>query len=239
MRVERLLPRGRGDFFRQLAIWLGFGVAYEVVRGLADRGSGEALRNARRVIRIEDRLGGLHELDVQHWVMGAGRVLVHAVDWTYWLSQFVVVGGALLWIYLRRNAAYARLRNTLIAVNTLGLVGYVALPTAPPRLVPGLGVADTLASSEPLNEGSGLVHLLANPYAAMPSLHAADALIVGLVLAAVVRAWPLRALCLLWPVWVWFSLLATGNHFWLDVAAGAALGALGIALMPRSVADTS
>jgi hypothetical protein len=24
----------------------------------------------------------------------------------------------------------------------------------------------------------------------------------------------------LWPTWVWFSGMATGNHFWLDVAAG-------------------
>ncbi len=229
MHAGHPLPRGRRDFLRQVAIWLGFVVAYEVVRGLADRGPGEALRNARQLIRVEDHLGGLYELDVQHRALGAGTALVHAANWTYWLSQFVVVTGVLLWIYLRRNWAYLRLRNTLIVVNTLGLVAYVALPVAPPRLMPGLGFVDTLASSETLNQDSGLVHALANPYAAMPSLHAADALIVGLALASVVRSWPLRVLFLLWPLWVWFSLLATGNHFWLDVAAGAALGALGAA----------
>lgn len=36
-------------------------------------------------------------------------------------------------IYVWRNHAYSRLRNALFIVNTLGLVGYLALPTAPPR----------------------------------------------------------------------------------------------------------
>ena len=54
----------------------------------------------------------------------------------------------------------------------------------------------------------------------MPSLHAADALIVGLVLASVCRSTFAKVLWLLWPAWVWFSVMATGNHFWLDVVGG-------------------
>jgi membrane-associated phospholipid phosphatase len=72
--------------------------------------------------------------------------------------------------------------------------------------------------------------VLANPYAAMPSLHAADAFIVGVALAAAFRSRWLKALFLLWPLWVCFLLLATANHYWLDPAAGAALAALGAAL---------
>jgi membrane-associated phospholipid phosphatase len=218
-----LLPKGRRDFLLQVAIWLGFVLGYQVVRGLADRGSAEAFRNARRVIALEERLGGLFDLDLQRHVLAVGGALVHLTDWTYWLAQFAVVAGGLLWVYLRRNDAYLRLRNTLIVANTLALVGYVAMPTAPPRLLPELGFVDTLARSEALNHGSGLVQFLANPYAAMPSLHAADALIIGVALAAVVHHRWLKALFLTWPVWVCFSLLATANHFWLDVVAGAAL----------------
>ena len=64
----------------------------------------------------------------------------------------------------------------------------------------------------------------------MPSLHAADALIVGVVLFAVCRNWFAKVFWALWPAWVWFSVMATGNHFWLDVAAGVlvALVALGV-----------
>jgi membrane-associated phospholipid phosphatase len=62
----------------------------------------------------------------------------------------------------------------------------------------------------------------------MPSLHTADALIVGLAVAALARPVALRVVFCLWPVWVSYALIATGNHYWLDVAAGAALGALAV-----------
>ena len=95
------------------------------------------------------------------------------------------------------------------------------------------GFEDTLAQLGSLNHGSGLVELASNPYAAMPSLHAADALIVGIVLASVARRWPVKVLWLLWPLWVWFSVMATGNHFWLDVFAGVVLASVALAFMYR------
>src|SRR5438477_2042392 len=81
-----------------------------------------------------------------------------------------------------------------------------------------------------LNHGSALVQLAANPYAAMPSLHAADALIVGVSLAMLVKSRWLKALWLLWPAWVCFSVMATANHFWLDCVAG-----LGVALVAAAI----
>jgi membrane-associated phospholipid phosphatase len=208
-------------------IWFGFAAAYQVARGLADRGADEAFANARRVVRLEQHLNALVEPDIQRPVVRTGGLLLHAVNWTYWLSQFAVVGLALLWIYLRRNGSYLRVRNTIIVANTIGLVGYVVLPTAPPRLLPALGFTDTLARAEALNHGTGFVELAANPYAAMPSLHAADALIIGVALAAVVRHPLLKILFALWPAWVAFALIASGNHFWLDLAAGFLLAAVG------------
>jgi membrane-associated phospholipid phosphatase len=54
----------------------------------------------------------------------------------------------------------------------------------------------------------------------MPSLHAMDALIVGLVMAGLCKTWAAKAVWLLWPAWVAFAVMSTGNHYWLDVAAG-------------------
>ena len=71
------------------------------------------------------------------------------MNWTYWLSQFAVVGLALLWIYFFRTDAFARVRNLLIAANLLGLIGYALVPTAPPRMFPEVGFVDTLAQSAP------------------------------------------------------------------------------------------
>jgi membrane-associated phospholipid phosphatase len=153
------------------------------------------------------------------------------VSWTYWNSEFTVIGLALLWVYLRRNSAFTRFRNTILLANGLGLIGYVLLPTAPPRFFTSIGFTDTLGQFGGLNHGSGLVELASNPYAAMPSLHAADALIVGIVLASVARRWPVKVLWLLWPLWVWFAVMATGNHFWLDVLAGIVLGTIALAVV--------
>ncbi len=216
---QRVLPRGWGDFARQLVIWFGFLGAYQVARGIADRNPPRAFENGLHVIRIEKHANALFELTLQRLVDGS-NVLATAASWTYWNSEFTVLGLALLWVYLRRNEAFTRFRNTILLANVIGLVGYVLLPTAPPRMFPDFGFDDTLSSFGELNHGSGVIEFAANPYAAMPSLHAADALIIGIVLFSVCRTPIAKALWLLWPAWVWFSVMATGNHFWLDVVMG-------------------
>jgi membrane-associated phospholipid phosphatase len=229
---RRFLPRGYADLGRQVLIWFGFLLAYQVARGIADRDPSEAFANGWKVIDIEQRLTGLGELTLQGWTQSSA-FLEAVVSWTYWNSEFTVIGLALLWVYLRRNEAFTRFRNTILLANAIGLIGYVLLPTAPPRFFTTIGFEDTLAQFGGLNHGSGLIELASNPYAAMPSLHAADALIAGIILATVVRRPIFKALWLLWPLWVWFSVMATGNHFWLDVLAGIVLAAATMAFVYR------
>jgi len=230
---RRVLPRGWADFGRQLAIWFCFLGAYQVARGLADRNPPRAFDNGLQVIGIERHLHGLFELSLQRLVDGS-HVLATLASWTYWNSEFTVLGLALLWVYLRRNEAFVRFRNTILLANVIGLVGYVLLPTAPQRMFPDLGFSDTLSGFGELNHGSGIIEFAANPYAAMPSLHAADALIVGLVLFSVCRRWPAKVLWLCWPLWVWFSVMATGNHFWLDVVAGIVVASIAGVIVYRN-----
>jgi membrane-associated phospholipid phosphatase len=230
---RRLFPRGYADFGYQLLIWFGFLAAYQVARGVADRDPTRAFANGWRIIDVEQRLAGLGELTLQGWTQSS-RVLETLVSWTYWNSEFTVIGLALLWVYFRRNEAFTRFRNTILLANVLGLIGYVFLPTAPPRLFTSMGFTDTLSQFGGLNHGSGLVELASNPYAAMPSLHAADALIAGVILASVVRRPVWKAVWILWPAWVWFAVMATGNHFWLDVVAGVVLATVALAIVYRA-----
>jgi hypothetical protein len=221
---RRYLPRGWGDLGRQFLIWFGFLAAYQVARGLADRDPDLAFTNGLRVVQFETRGGHrLYELTLQQFV-DQRDWLGQLVTWTYWNSEFTVVGLSLLWVYFWRHQMFHRFRNTLLAANVLGLVGYVFMPTAPPRLL-GLGFIN--------NHHDGLVQLAANPYAAMPSLHAADSLIVGVVLAIVTRRWWVRAFWIAWPAWVWFAVMATGNHFWLDCVAGMAVALVAMAAVFR------
>jgi membrane-associated phospholipid phosphatase len=227
---RRYLPRGWGDFVRQLVIWLGFGFLYQIARGIADRNPAKAFENGLKVIDIERGANALFEVSLQHLTDSPGLLTTFA-NWTYWMSQFTVVGLALLYVYFRHNHSFVRFRNVLLLTNALGLIGYVLAPTAPPRMFPSFGFTDTLAVYGSVKHESGFIQLAANPYAAMPSLHSADALIVGITLAVLVRRWPLKILWLLWPAWVWFCVMATGNHYWLDVAGGIAVAGVGSALI--------
>ena len=227
------LPRGWAHLALQFAIWLGFYAAYQVARGAADQSVERAFANGQWIIDFQRALGSMIELPLQRLVESSS-LLIQATSYTYWLSQFAVVGIALLWIYFRAHDRFARFRNTLILANLIGLVGYVALPTAPPRMFPQAGFNDTLAQHASVTHDTSLVSFAANPYAAMPSLHSADALIVGVVMALAVRHTWAKALWLAWPVWVWFSVMATGNHFWLDIAAGIAVAGVAAAVIYRS-----
>jgi hypothetical protein len=214
---RRHLPHGWSDLGRQLAIWFGFAVLYQVARGFADRNPAKAFQNGYHVVHFETRVAHrLYELTFQHFV-DQRHLLETAVSWTYWNSEFTVVGIAVLWVYMRRHDAFKNFRNSILLANMIGLLGYVFVPTAPPRLL-GVGFVD--------QHRDGLVSLAANPYAAMPSLHCADALIVGAILFSVCRNWWSKAIWLVWPAWVWFAVMATGNHFWLDCVAG-----IGVALI--------
>jgi hypothetical protein len=235
---RRFLPRGWADLGRQLLIWFGFLAMYQLARGFADRDPTAAFSNGLKVIDLERHANAFYELTLQH-VVNSSHTLSILASLTYWNSEFTVVGLALLWVYLRRNEAFVRFRNWILAANVIGLVGYVLLPTAPPRMFPDFGFDDTLGAIGSLNHGSGLIELAANPYAAMPSLHAADALIVGICVAGVVRSRWAKAFWLLWPAWVAFCVMATANHFLLDVCAGilvAGLAALALRLIATAQA---
>jgi hypothetical protein len=222
---RRVLPRGWADLGRQLAIWFGFAVLYQLARGVADRNPTKAFANGRAIVDFETRVTHrLYELTFQNFV-DQRHLLQTIVSWTYWNSEFTVVGLAVLWVYLRRHEAFLGFRNSILLANMIGLIGYVFVPTAPPRLL-GVGFVD--------QHRDGLVSFAANPYAAMPSLHAADALIVGVILFSVCKSPWAKALWAAWPAWVWFAVMATGNHFWLDCVAGIGVAILSMAVVYKA-----
>ena len=211
---RRVLPRGWRDLGIQLVIWFGFYFSYLAVRSLTEGDRSRAVVNGLRVISLEQRLTHhLFELTVER-IADSSSLLLTAAAWTYWNSEFTAIGLTLLWVYLRRHERFTRFRNTILLANLIGLIGFVIMPTAPPWVFPDHGFVDGV------NHSSALLQTLGNPYAAMPSLHAADALIVGWFLVATSRTIWAKVLWALWPVWVWFCVVATANHYLLDVLAG-------------------
>lgn len=216
---RRILPRGWAHFGVQLALWLGFYVSYLAVRSRVNHNPAEAFANGWKVIHFERHLTQTHhlyELTVQR-IADSSHWLLTATAWTYWNSEFTLIGLALLWVYVRRHEKFVRFRNAILLANLIGLIGFTLMPTAPPWMFTGQGFVGGV------NHSSELIHALGNQYAAMPSLHAADALIVGYCLALCCRSLWAKALWTVWPLWVWFCVIATANHYVLDVLAGIAV----------------
>ncbi len=232
-RLERYLPRGWADFWLQLAIFWAFYLSYEGTRGVSDGARDEAFANANRVIDAERALGIFWELDIQNWALNAPGFVEFTANRTYFACQFLISYGFMLWAYFRRNHAWYFMRNVLIVAGFIGLIGYVAFPTAPPRMFPELGFVDTL-NGEAVSHQTGIVETFANPYAAMPSLHTAYALIIGTSGFLVCRHLLLKIMWACYPALVVFSIVATGNHWFLDAIAGAfvalAAATIGLAL---------
>ena len=229
---RKVLPRGWRDFGLQIGIWFGFYFTYLAVRHLTDRDPLKAMANGARVISFEQHYTHhLFELTIER-IADSYSWLLTATAWTYWNSEFTVIGLTLLWVYLRRHDGFIRFRNTILLANVVGLLGFWLLPTAPPWMFPDKGFVAGV------NHSSALLQTLGNTYAAMPSLHAADALIVAWFMVATSRTVWAKALWTLWPLWVWFCVVATANHYLLDVLAGigvAVISLLATGLGPRLV----
>jgi hypothetical protein len=214
----RWLPHGWLAALRQLALFGGAYYAYRIVRGLVDGQAGLAFENARTLVDVERALGLFFEPGLQAWALGHDWLLAPA-NWMYVNSHFVVTTTFLLWLYLARNHAYYYVRNMFLIAMGLALVGYVAYPTAPPRFLPEWGFTDTVAGFVGQSAESS-ANMLYNPFAAVPSMHVAFALMIAVPAIQLVRPRVLRGLWAVYPFLVTFVVVVTGNHFWLDAALG-------------------
>jgi membrane-associated phospholipid phosphatase len=219
----RWLPNGWLDAIRQLALFAGAYYLYRIVRGFVDGQAGLAFENARALVDIERGVGLFFEPGLQAWTRGEEWLLTFA-NWMYVNSHFVITTTFLIWLYIARNHAFYYVRNMFMVAMGLALVLYVAFPTAPPRFMPEWGFTDTVATfvGEGAENGANALY---NPYAAVPSMHVAFALMIAIPAFFLVRSRALKALWAAYPAVVTFVVMATGNHFWLDAVLGALVAA--------------
>ena len=105
----------------------------------------------------------------------------------------------------------------------IALVGYIVFPTAPPRFMPEWGFIDSVSdvTGVHVSHASATASALFNPYAAVPSMHVAFALMIGWPLARLVKPPALRVMWFLYPFLMAFVIVATANHFITDAFLGA------------------
>jgi PAP2 superfamily len=204
---------------KELLLWLGLYPVYLAIRGLSIDGYGTALANAHDLISVERSLSIFHEASVQDSLSA-----FHGVLSTYYMLGFgPVVAATLVWLAISRPVLYRHLRNALFVSLAFAAVSYALVPMAPPRLVPDIGIADTVGLATGHDTGSfgGVVPF--NPYAAMPSMHVGWSLLVGIFGFRALRGNALRWVFALHPVVMATAVTATGNHYFLDSMAGVAV----------------
>lgn len=207
-------------FLLELGLIVGLVAGYRYVRYLAKDAGEPAIDNARRILEFERSIGADIEGGIQDLALQS-QGFMEFINNYYVTSHFAVTVSVMFWIYLRRPFVYARLRWVLIAITVAALVIHVAFPLAPPRMMSGTGLIDTLKAYGPSIYGSPESGS-ANQFAAMPSLHFGYAALAawGVLLSFRTR-W--RHLAVVHPLLMLFAIMATANHYWVDAAVAGLL----------------
>src|SRR3954451_10748870 len=215
--LTRIRPRISPSARTQIGL---FGLAYllySAARWVTVGDLPSAQAHAQWILHAERHVGVATEASVQHSLAGTWAIWI--LNHLYLAAQLVVVPGALVFLYRRSRAGYERLRNTILATWLISIPVYALYPVAPPRLA-HIGMLDTITQQTGFAMDSKLTTSFYNQFAAVPSLHVGFAVAVGIAVAAAVRHPVARALALLWGPVIGLAVVATGNHFIFDIAAG-------------------
>jgi hypothetical protein len=215
---------------REISIVLCVYAAYSLIQGGIVDKEALAFHNAYNIISFEKQLNIYWEPNIQSWFL-EHISLVYIVNALYTLFFYPVLIIFGIWAYNRHREKYTLARNVLILTAVIGLPCFAFYPTAPPRLLSGLGFIDTLDKYRFLNYSSSIPSAMVNQYAAMPSFHLAWTLLVGIVIIDIAKSWWLRTLGILLPLLMLVSIIATANHFILDAVAGAVITGISFGLM--------
>lgn len=239
-RFTGLLPSAvlrwrRPIWWQELAI-IAFGYwLYGLGRNAIPKNDRIAFQHARAIQRAQDFLHIDFELSFNHWV-AANEWFAQTCDYYYATLHFIVTPGVLIWMFLRRKAAYRGARTVIVFTSLLGLLCFFLFPTAPPRLLTGVvdgnsGYVDTVLKFHTWGSlADPHVADHSNQFAAMPSLHIAWAAWAGWTLFRCARHLWVRILGLIYPFATLTVILGTANHFLLDGVGGALLLAVGFGL---------
>jgi hypothetical protein len=230
MLVSRVaeLQRRRLSWIIDQVLLVAVGVFfYFRVRGLTDAAPDIARIHAGQLVDLEETLHIQVESTVQQ-PLNSSEVLETLANWIYIWGHWPVLLASMAWLVWRHRPQFLQLRDAMLVSGGLGLLVFLSYPVAPPRLA-GLGLEDTVT------ENSQAYRYLqppafVNQYAAMPSLHVGWDLLAAMAVVSAASSLLLRMLVCVMPALMAWAVIATANHYVLDVVAGVALVLIGHAV---------
>jgi hypothetical protein len=166
---------------------------------------------------------------LQHWLWHGQPVWYDALPWAVYLTHFLATPIVAAVLFKRDRSRFRVFAVFVATLSFLGLLTYALYPAAPPwmageahliapvtRIIPHVFPMLGLHSAGALIEHG---YSYANDVAAVPSLHAAFALLIAITLWPRKRTW-LRPVVALYPLAMTFTLIYTGEHYFSDIALG-------------------
>jgi hypothetical protein len=204
-------------------------LVYSAGRQIAARHTGSAFDHADEVLAVQNWLHLPNEASIQHWALKFPH-LIESANLYYASVHAPLTAAVLLWLSIWRPKAYPHVRWTMVSVTGLALVGHIAFPLAPPRMMPGFvdtGLRFGQSVYGPEHSGGPV-----NQFAAMPSLHVGWAALIALSMILITRSkW--RWLWLAHPIITFAVVVVTANHYWLDGIVVLILLAVSLPLLLR------
>jgi hypothetical protein len=220
--------RGRREL---LLVAAGF-LVYFGVRAVTQGSHAAAVEHARTLISLERSLGIYWETSLQaaitdqHW-------LVTLMNWVYIWGHWPLIACVAVWLFTRHPDEFRLTRTAFFVSGAIGMAFFILYPVAPPRLV-NADFMDTVARYSHAYRALQPPSIV-NRYAAFPSLHFGWDLLVGIALVSNARSLAGRALGVAMPLAMALAVVLTANHWIIDVAAGAAIALIGLAVASRIV----
>jgi len=210
--------------------WLLFLVfLYDWLQDLAPLRRKLAFVNARALLSFEARVGLDPERALDHW-LAHQHVLAFVLSTFYSNGIFAVTFAFAAWLWWKRPDIYRPLRNYLVLTNLLGFAVFWAFPVAPPRMLPGF--IDVVSVSGGFGSWHDSLIKHADQLAAMPSMHLGYAVWCSFVAWRLARQHSAKVAALVfgigYPSVTALVVMATGNHYLLDVVAGAVAAAIAV-----------
>ena len=225
--TRRSLPSGKRVAREALVILFG-ALLYFFVRGLMETQVALAVANAESLIALEKRLGIFHEPWLQSLIIETDW-LVTLFNRIYIFGHWPVIVGTMAWLIWKHTESFPVYRSALLISGAIGLVFFVLLPMAPPRLVPDQGFVDTVT------QHSNAYRVLqppsfTNQYAAMPSLHVGWNLLMGIAIVRHASTRWGKTFGVLMPLVMYIATIVTANHYLLDGVVGSIVALTGLAI---------
>jgi hypothetical protein len=222
----RWLPIRVKPWVRELAVVFALYAAWRRLGEVSVTSTSGAFERGRDLWDLQRALYVPNELTLQRWTLHA-TWLVRFANLYYVVVHVVPVGAFLAWLFARHRDRYRRWRTTL-ALSSLVVLVIQWIPVAPPRLYPELGFVDTGALYGPrVYDDVGVS--TAGQLSAMPSMHVAWAVVIGLGVFTCARSrW--RWIGLAHVALTMFAVTVTAYHWIADgLVAGAVVAVFALA----------